>query len=51
MNSTKMCLDQLTKSVEHNESFVQDKVNYLELCKGISVSSLITLITPANYSI
>ncbi len=34
-----------------NNLSIQDKINYLELCKGETVSSLITLITPANYSI
>ncbi len=30
---------------------IQDKINHLDSCKGETVSSLITLITPANYSI
>ncbi len=45
MNSTKMC------SNNQEENSIQEKINYLELCKGTTVSSLITLITPANYSI
>ena len=45
MNSIKMC------SNNQEENSIQEKINYLDSCKGISVSSLITLITPANYSI
>jgi hypothetical protein len=30
---------------------IQDEINYLDSCKGETVSSLITLITPVNYSI
>ena len=45
MNSIKMCLNQ------QDENSIQEKINYLESCKGTTVSSLITLITPANYSI
>lgn len=47
MNINKMC----PSNQNQEDDSIQNKINYIESCKGVSVSSLITLITPANYSI
>ncbi len=41
----------LNKKFLEQTQTIQEKINYLESCKGETVSSLITLITPVNYSI